>query len=121
MHGDEEVAGRTAVRAGGAALVQADLGLTGPERTDSRITLTPGSALLLYTDGLVERTGQTMTEAIDLTAQLLTDHTRQSLPELLDAIMDQVPASGTGDDIALLALRIPATQPPPIQAASTEQ
>ncbi|MGW4361236.1 GAF domain-containing SpoIIE family protein phosphatase [Streptomyces californicus] len=96
-------------------------GLTGPERTDSRITLTPGSALLLYTDGLVERTGQTMTEAIDLTAQLLTDHTRQSLPELLDAIMDQVPASGTGDDIALLALRIPATQPPPIQAASTEQ
>ncbi|MGW4251980.1 GAF domain-containing SpoIIE family protein phosphatase [Streptomyces californicus] len=88
-------------------------GLAGPERTDNRITLPAGSALLLYTDGLVERTGQTMTEAIDLTAHLLTGHSGRLLPELLDAIMDEVPAPDTGDDIALLAVRIPATQPPP--------
>ncbi len=94
-------------------------GLAGPERTDNRITLPAGSALLLYTDGLVERTGQTMTEAIDLTAHLLTGHSGRLLPELLDAIMDEVPAPDTGDDIALLAVRIPATQPPPIQAGAT--
>ncbi|MFI5904552.1 GAF domain-containing SpoIIE family protein phosphatase [Streptomyces cyaneofuscatus] len=95
-------------------------GLAGPERTENRLTLPPGSALLLYTDGLVERTGGTMTEAIDLTAQLLTGHSDQPLPELLNTIMDQVPAPDPGDDIALLALRIPATQPPrTIQAAAT--
>ncbi|MFD3415075.1 SpoIIE family protein phosphatase [Streptomyces cyaneofuscatus] len=95
-------------------------GLAGPERTENRITLPPGSALLLYTDGLVERTGQTMTEAIDLTAQLLTGHSHRPLPELLNTIMEQVPAPDPGDDIALLALRIPATQPPrTIQAAAT--
>ncbi|MGW1223642.1 GAF domain-containing SpoIIE family protein phosphatase [Streptomyces californicus] len=94
-------------------------GLAGPERTDNRITLPAGSALLLYTDGLVERTGQTMTEAIDLTAHLLAGHSGRLLPELLDAIMDEVPAPDTGDDIALLAVRIPATQPPPIQAGAT--
>ncbi|MFJ5890282.1 GAF domain-containing SpoIIE family protein phosphatase [Streptomyces californicus] len=95
-------------------------GLAGPERTENRITLPPGSALLLYTDGLVERTGGTMTEAIDLTAQLLTDHNNQPLPELLDAIMDQVPAPDPGDDIALLAVRIPATTSPrTIQASTT--
>ncbi|MEU8102029.1 SpoIIE family protein phosphatase [Streptomyces rubiginosohelvolus] len=99
-------------------------GLAGPERTQNRITLSPGSALLLYTDGLVERTAGTMTEAIDLTAQLLTGHSDQPLAELLDVIMNQVPAPEPGDDIALLALRIPATQPPrtaQAAAASTEQ
>ncbi|MFI5721484.1 GAF domain-containing SpoIIE family protein phosphatase [Streptomyces cyaneofuscatus] len=99
-------------------------GLAGPERTENRITLPPGSALLLYTDGLVERTGQSMTEAIDLTAQLLTGHSGQTLAELLDTIIDQVSAPDPSDDIALLALRIPATRPVrPSQApaASTEQ
>ncbi|QTA36998.1 GAF domain-containing protein (plasmid) [Streptomyces sp. CA-256286] len=97
-------------------------GLAGPERTENRITLPPGSALLFYTDGLIERTGQTMTEAIDLAAQLLTDHTRWPLSELLDVIIDQVPAPDPGDDIALLALRIPATsQHRTTQATNAQQ
>ncbi|MFD0019923.1 GAF domain-containing SpoIIE family protein phosphatase [Streptomyces sp. NPDC058382] len=86
-------------------------GLAGPARTDNRITLGPGSALLLYTDGLVERTGKDMDEAIGLAGRILTDHAQQSLPELLAAIVDQVASPDPSDDIALLALRIPHLSP----------
>ncbi|RDG37110.1 GAF domain-containing SpoIIE family protein phosphatase [Streptomyces corynorhini] len=87
-------------------------GLAGPARTENRITLAPGSALLLYTDGLVEGAGKDMDEAINLAVRILADHAQQPLSELLASIVDQVPSPDPGDDIALLALRIPRLGPP---------
>ncbi|MFJ5048255.1 SpoIIE family protein phosphatase [Streptomyces sp. NPDC088719] len=82
-------------------------GLDGPARTESRTTLTPGSALLLYTDGLVERTGKDMDEAINQAGRILADHAQLPLREVLASIVAQVASPEPGDDVALLALRIP--------------
>ncbi|SBU96718.1 GAF domain-containing protein [Streptomyces sp. MnatMP-M77] len=82
-------------------------GLNETAREDHRITLPPGSTLLLYTDGLVERTSTSMEEAIDLVGRILVDHTGRPLDGLLEALADQVGGPEPGDDIALLAVRIP--------------
>ncbi|MFC8224977.1 GAF domain-containing SpoIIE family protein phosphatase [Streptomyces sp. NPDC057287] len=85
--------------------------LAGLPREDHRVVLPPGSCLLFYTDGLVERTGTDMDEAIDLAGELLADHTQQ-LARLLATIADRVAPPAPYDDIALLALRIPHPGPP---------
>ncbi|MFD3880768.1 hypothetical protein [Streptomyces microflavus] len=43
------------------------------------------------------------------------------MSELLDAIIDQAPAPDPGEDIALLALRIPATSQHRTTQATTAQ
>ncbi len=73
-------------------------------RTDHVVDLSPGSTLLLYTDGLVE----SRTQDLDVgTATLLAAVQRrrgQSLEELLDGLLGDL-AHGRDDDIALLAVR----------------
>jgi anti-sigma regulatory factor (Ser/Thr protein kinase) len=67
--------------------------------------MSPGSSLLLYTDGLVERPGEVIDEGL---AELAT-HVR-SAPQDPDELCDHllaalVPNGGAPDDVALLALR----------------
>ncbi|MFJ8251271.1 GAF domain-containing SpoIIE family protein phosphatase [Streptomyces sp. NPDC094466] len=82
-------------------------GLAPLVREEYRHLLPPGSVVLFYTDGLVERTGVSMDEAIGLAGRYLADHAGRPLTEVLETIADRVAGGDAGDDIALLALRIP--------------
>ncbi|GAA4323232.1 hypothetical protein GCM10023162_30080 [Klenkia terrae] len=90
------------------------LGLgTEPARHDHVVALPPGSTLLLYTDGLVERRREDLDAAIAaLAAQLGRLH---HLP--LDELLDEVVATadqGGDDDVVVLAVRLhPEDRPTP--------
>ncbi|MFC1408498.1 PP2C family protein-serine/threonine phosphatase [Streptacidiphilus sp. N1-12] len=84
--------------------------LAAVERDDHAVVLEPGSTLLLYTDGLIERAGHDLDTAIDHTAALLAAGASTPLPALLEEIADQVADEHAGDDTVLLALRIPAAR-----------
>jgi serine phosphatase RsbU (regulator of sigma subunit)/anti-sigma regulatory factor (Ser/Thr protein kinase) len=69
------------------------------------LELPAGSTLLLYTDGLVERRGETLEDGIGRLKRILGD-----APEALEALCDHVidtsaPDPERADDIAVLALR----------------
>ncbi|WP_193776694.1 SpoIIE family protein phosphatase [Streptomyces sp. E2N166] len=104
------------------------LGLGWP---DTREELPPESTLLLYTDGLVESRDR----PIDLGMAKLRHHAGvlarrlegRSIDEYCDQLLDRI--TPRGDDVALLALRLPAAgvgapgddaPPPPPQSAHSE-
>jgi len=73
--------------------------------------LPPGSLLLLYTDGLIERRG----ESLDVGLHRLADALRAA-PEKMDELADHLLAAllgddAPGDDIALIAVRALAPAP----------
>ncbi|WP_319311920.1 SpoIIE family protein phosphatase [Streptomyces sp. TX20-6-3] len=81
-------------------------------RTEHRRALPPGSTLLLYTDGLVERRGHDMDVAVAQLIALLARHGHRPLDELLRRISDRLADPTPEDDIVLLAVRTPASDRP---------
>ena len=77
----------------------------GRSRHTQRIALPPGSTLLLYTDGLVERRRTDLDEGIARLVAALSAAGPLPLEELLDRLLEGVPGS-TDDDVALLAVRV---------------
>jgi PAS domain S-box-containing protein len=73
-------------------------------RHDHTLTLEPGSTLLLYTDGLVERRDESLGESLDLLARAVRYLGTLPLAELCDAVLELLPGV-VEDDVALLALR----------------
>ncbi|MFG2873593.1 SpoIIE family protein phosphatase [Streptomyces sp. NPDC048337] len=72
----------------------------------------PGAAVVLYTDGLVERRG----EDIDTSLARLTRlhlNPRQGLDAILDDMLAQLTAGPAEDDIAVLAARLRGSVSPP--------
>jgi serine phosphatase RsbU (regulator of sigma subunit)/anti-sigma regulatory factor (Ser/Thr protein kinase) len=68
--------------------------------------LTPGATMLLYTDGLVERRGETIDTGLERLCQTLGAGPR-GLEELCSHILTRTPGDrGTPDDAALLAARV---------------
>ncbi|MFD7553823.1 GAF domain-containing SpoIIE family protein phosphatase [Streptomyces sp. NPDC059835] len=76
-------------------------------RTEHQYELPPGSALLLYTDGLIERPGHDIDSAITQLAGLLARHGSGPLPGLLRRISNRMANPPPEDDVVLLALRVP--------------
>ncbi|MEU6406839.1 SpoIIE family protein phosphatase [Streptomyces sp. NPDC046985] len=78
-------------------------------RTSHRRLLTPGSVLLLYTDGLVEHRGRPVDESTDRARRILAEAaaTGAALPALLHRLADTIAGAAHSDDIALLAVRVP--------------
>ena len=65
----------------------------------------PGSLLLLYTDGLIERRGESLDAGLDRLAQVVTDHWNLPLRRLKQAIFTHLVGDGARDDVALVAVR----------------
>jgi PAS domain S-box-containing protein len=80
-------------------------------RPEGGHVLAPRATLLLYTDGLVERRGESLDAGISRAAEMLAARWATDLDELASLIMDGLaPPGGYFDDVALLLYR----QPPPL-------
>ena len=76
---------------------------------EHRISLPPGSLLVLYTDGLVERRHRPLDDAIDELATLVTSDV-QTPEDLASLLIERLAAKGTEDDIAILIARAMADE-----------
>lgn len=73
--------------------------------TATRVALSPGSMLVFFTDGLVERRGSVVDEGLERLRRHVADSAGLRPPELVSGIIqDLVPEEG-GDDLAILVLR----------------
>ncbi|MBM7775631.1 PAS domain S-box-containing protein [Actinokineospora baliensis] len=77
-------------------------------RTQARTRITPGSTLLLYTDGLVERRGESLDDGMARAEQALRVNRDQSPTDLADKLLAELlPTGGHDDDVAVLLYRHP--------------
>jgi serine phosphatase RsbU (regulator of sigma subunit) len=74
-------------------------------RADHRVDLQPGSTVVLYTDGLVERRDRSVEEGLNLLTAAAAGLAGLPLERLCDALLTRMPAGGE-DDIALLGVRV---------------
>ena len=87
-------------------------------RHDHTVELPPGSTLLLYTDGLVERRGEDLDQGIGRLVAVVGRLVQGGVPldDLCDRVLGTLPAH-PDDDVALLALRAhPEEVPRPREA-----
>ena len=79
-----------------------------PSYQEARAETVPGTTVLLYTDGLVERPGELLDDGLARLARVLQG-TNGEPDRLLDDVLEAlVPEGAAADDIALLALHSPA-------------
>ena len=78
------------------------------ERTDDSVRLPPGSTLLLYTDGLVERRGESISVGLDRLADAAHRHQALGVDDFLDAILGDLVGQELADDVAVLAVHLRA-------------
>jgi serine phosphatase RsbU (regulator of sigma subunit) len=77
-------------------------------RVDAQHPLQPGSTILLYTDGLLERRGENLDDGLTRLRQHAAALHSRPLDALCDELLTGLAADST-DDVALLALRLPTT------------
>jgi serine phosphatase RsbU (regulator of sigma subunit)/PAS domain-containing protein len=80
-------------------------------RAESVRELAPGSTVLLYTDGLVERYGSSLDVGTDRLGELLRALADQPLGALCDALLDDMLRSSRQDDVAIVAVRLAPSHP----------
>ncbi len=68
--------------------------------------LQPGATVLLYTDGLVERRGQSLDVGLQLLRDTLVELGDVDLPTLLDVTLHRMRPDRPDDDVALVAVRL---------------
>jgi PAS domain S-box-containing protein len=82
--------------------------VAGANRPEATATLPLGSTLLLYTDGLVERRGQSLDGGIDRAGELVRECRAVPVEDLADRVMSHLlPDGGYEDDVAVLLYRRP--------------
>jgi serine phosphatase RsbU (regulator of sigma subunit) len=102
------------------APVDLPLGLGGrrPERRYTELAFPPGSVLVCYTDGLVERRGEVIDEGFErLRAAVTPGPAEQVCATVMVTLAEERP----GDDIALLAIRRADPDPAGFQATPRER
>jgi anti-sigma regulatory factor (Ser/Thr protein kinase) len=81
--------------------------MTGP---GGSLELPPCALLLVYTDGLVERRGEVIDAGMARLAEAVERHRERPLAVMCDDVIAELrPDGGFGDDVALVALRMPGT------------
>ncbi|WP_420856939.1 PP2C family protein-serine/threonine phosphatase [Streptomyces chilikensis] len=76
-------------------------------RPDHRRRLPPGATVVFFTDGLVEHPAHSIDEGMDALLELALVHAELPVEDLVHALADHHPGDGR-DDMAVLALRLPA-------------
>jgi len=77
-------------------------------RPQSSIVLPPGSTLMLYTDGLVERRDVSLDEGIARVSSTVADGLHLTVDAVADAVLGEMaPPGGYDDDIAIVVYRRP--------------
>ena len=88
-------------------------------RGESQISMDRGSTVLLYTDGLVERRGQSLDDGLAKLRSTLSELASQpmSFAELCDRVLERMLPPRPEDDVALVAVRLhPQDRPRPAEA-----
>ena len=75
------------------------------ERSESDADLSPGSTLLLYTDGLVERRDEPLDDGVGRAAEVLAAHGALPPEELAETLTRELLGSARDDDVAFLVYR----------------
>lgn len=76
--------------------------LMGGETTEAQISVQPGSTLVIYTDGLVERRGENLEVGLVRLADVAASGDPADLDAFCDHLLAGMDADDRGDDIALL-------------------
>jgi anti-anti-sigma factor len=94
----------------------------GRNRSDSTTVLPPGSTLVLYTDGLIERRGASLDDGLAALAAATAPLRDRGPASLIDGILRQLlGGSGPADDVAVVATRLlPTALELDLPAASEE-
>jgi serine phosphatase RsbU (regulator of sigma subunit) len=78
------------------------LGVATGEFSNDSLVLDPGSTLVLYTDGLIERRGESIDSGLER-LRAIAGAAYDGLEQMSDAIVSElIPSSGAPDDVALL-------------------
>ena len=79
------------------------------ERAEAtQVTIEPGSTLVLYTDGLVDRPGLAIDDAFDRLLRIVEEHRSASPRTMCDAMVSVTTDRAAHDDIAVLAAALAA-------------
>ncbi|MFN2607862.1 MAG: SpoIIE family protein phosphatase [Acidimicrobiales bacterium] len=94
--------------AGGAAGILADLGAA-----DVELDLAPGEALVLLTDGILERhEGRRFVDVATITSALADGADAPTMAKSVETAARSVGAEGAGDDMVVLVMRALGSSPP---------
>jgi PAS domain S-box-containing protein len=88
-------------------VVDLPIGVDALPRSDADVRLEEGATLVLYSDGLVEHPGESLTTGLQRLRRVSTDLGETGLPQLCEALVTRMRPSGI-DDIAVLAVRLDA-------------
>jgi serine phosphatase RsbU (regulator of sigma subunit) len=77
-------------------------------RGEAAVTLAPGSTVLLYTDGLVERRTESLTDGMDRLLRVAATHRDATAAALVGAVVRALHDPAHIDDVCVLAARVGA-------------
>jgi serine phosphatase RsbU (regulator of sigma subunit) len=85
--------------------INVPLGVGGKRYEDMTLTAEPGSTLIAFTDGLVERREEHLDVGLQRLDEAIRLHADDSLEELVDHVMSDLVGDASEDDVAILAVR----------------
>ena len=75
-------------------------------RRDQQADLQPGDTVLFFTDGLIERREEYLSDGLQRLRDALERYHARPIEELLDSVLADVVGAARADDLAVLAVRI---------------